>query len=93
MSQVALLAKAGNRNLVRLLFMAALLLLWECAARFWVDPMFLSPPSRVFGHLDALFARPGVLQAYGDLMAELLIAFVVSVALGQWAWPKAHASA
>ena len=25
-----------------------LLCLWEVAARWWVDPMFLSAPSRVF---------------------------------------------
>ncbi len=81
MSPVPFLAKAGHRVLVRLVFVASLLLLWECAARFWVDPMFLSPPSRVFGHLDVLLARPGVLEAYGELLAELLIAFVVSVAL------------
>ena len=82
MKERPFLAKATHRHLVRLLLMGSLFLLWECAARFWVDPMFLSPPSRVFGQMDKLLARPGVLEAYVDLLAELLIAFVVSVVLG-----------
>ena len=37
-----------------------LLCFWEIAARWWVDPMFLSPPSRVIASLPALFEARGV---------------------------------
>ena len=36
----------------RLLVVVAIFLLWEIAARWWVDPIFLSPPSQVFTSLE-----------------------------------------
>ena len=65
-------------GLVRLAVVAALFLLWEIAARFWIAPMFLSPPSKVIVNFGAAglweyannatwiqlhTARPGVIGA------------------------------
>jgi len=41
--KVTLLRHPG---LARLAVVAALVLLWEVSARWWIDPAFLSPPSR-----------------------------------------------
>jgi NitT/TauT family transport system permease protein len=68
--------------IARLGAIAALLVLWEIAARVWVDPMFLSPPSRVFGALDAVFGTPGVPAALRITFFELAVAFAISVAIG-----------
>jgi ABC-type nitrate/sulfonate/bicarbonate transport system permease component len=66
----------------RLAVIAGLVVLWEIAARYWVDPMFLSPPSRVFGSLDAVFRTPGVPAALRVTLFELAVAFVISVVIG-----------
>ena len=55
---------------------------WELAARFLVDPMFLSPPSRALAAIGRLLADPLIRQALFFLLEELSAAFVVSVALG-----------
>lgn len=60
----------------------ALLCVWEIAGRWLVDPMFLSPPSRVFGSLYQVFATPGVPAALRVTLWELAVAFVLSVAIG-----------
>jgi len=67
---------------VRLGVIALLFVLWEIAARDWVDPMFLSPPSRVFGSIKAVFDTRGVPAALWITLQELAIAFVLSVAIG-----------
>jgi len=59
-----------------------LFLLWEVAARWWVDPMFLAPPSRVFMSLSAVFDTRGVPAALRITFFELAVAFVLSVAIG-----------
>src|SRR6266849_5631947 len=56
--------------------------LWEIAARWWVDPMFLSPPSRVFLSLRAVLDTRGVPAALRITFWELFVAFVLSVAIG-----------
>jgi NitT/TauT family transport system permease protein len=78
------LARGLRRHpgLVRLAVIAALLVLWEIAARFWVDPMFLSPPSRVFGSIQAVFETRGVPAALWVTLQELAVAFVLSVVIG-----------
>jgi ABC-type nitrate/sulfonate/bicarbonate transport system permease component len=43
-----------------------LFILWEIAARWWVDPMFLSPPSRVLMSLQAVFDTRGVPRRCGS---------------------------
>ena len=56
--------------------------LWEIAARWWVDPMFLSPPSRVFLSLRAVLDTRGVPAALRITFWELFVAFALSVAIG-----------
>jgi ABC-type nitrate/sulfonate/bicarbonate transport system permease component len=59
-----------------------LLCLWEIAARWLIDPMFLRPPSRVFTSLQTVFETRGVPAALRVTFWELGIAFVLSVAIG-----------
>jgi len=61
---------------------ALLLAVWEVAARWWIDPMFLAPPSQVFTSLGALFETRGVPAALRLTFFELSVAFVLSVAIG-----------
>src|SRR5262245_38498585 len=69
-------------GLVRFAVVLALLLLWEIAARFWIAPMFLSPPSKVIANLGTLFETKNVPQALQVTFWELAVAFVLSVAMG-----------
>src|SRR5262249_47173538 len=59
-----------------------LLCFWEVAARWWVDPMFVSPPSRVVASLPALFDTRGLPAALRVTFWELAVAFALSVAIG-----------
>jgi len=68
--------------LARLCVVAALLVLWEVAARWWVDPIFLSPPSRVVASLGELFETRGVPAALRLTFWELAVAFAISVVIG-----------
>jgi ABC-type nitrate/sulfonate/bicarbonate transport system permease component len=74
-----LLARPG---LARLAVIAMLFAIWEISARFFVDKMFLAPPSSVYGRISAVFATPGVLGALRITFFELAVAFVLSVAIG-----------
>jgi ABC-type nitrate/sulfonate/bicarbonate transport system permease component len=69
-------------GVTRLLVVIALFLLWEASARWLVDPMFLSPPSKVFSSLGAVFNTRGVPVALQVTFYELAIAFVLSVVIG-----------
>jgi len=66
----------------RLLVIAALLALWEIAAHWFVDPLFLSPPSQVIASLDEVFSTRGVPAALQLTLFELTVAFVLAVAIG-----------
>ncbi len=79
----------------RLAVIALLFGVWEIAARYFVDPLFLAPPSRVIASLGALFAtRVGacaaavsstcasVPDALQLTLFELAVAFVIAVAVG-----------
>lgn len=68
--------------LARLLIIAALFVLWEVAARWLVDPLFLSPPSQVIASLDKVFNTRGVPAALQLTLFELAAAFVLAVAIG-----------
>jgi ABC-type nitrate/sulfonate/bicarbonate transport system permease component len=68
--------------LARLAAIALLFVLWEIAARWWIDPMFMSPPSRVLMSLRAVFDTPGVPAALRITFWELAVAFLLSVAIG-----------
>jgi ABC-type nitrate/sulfonate/bicarbonate transport system permease component len=61
---------------------ALLLLIWEIAARWWVDPMFLAPPSRVLMSLRSVIDTRGVPAALRITLLELAVAFALSVAIG-----------
>ena len=73
---------ARRPGLARLLVVFALLLLWEAAARWWVDPMFIAPPSRVLLTLGDLFETGGVPAALRITFFELAVAFAISVVMG-----------
>ncbi len=45
--------------LAQLLLLLLFLLLWEIAARFFVDKLFLSPPSRVYGEIGRVVYDEG----------------------------------
>jgi ABC-type nitrate/sulfonate/bicarbonate transport system permease component len=64
-------------GVVVLLFIA-----WEIAARWYVDPMFLSPPSRVLMSLQTVFDTRGVPAALRITFWELGVAFLMSVVIG-----------
>jgi NitT/TauT family transport system permease protein len=68
--------------LMRLLVVAGLFLFWEVSARWWIDPMFLSPPSHVLISLGALFETQGVPAALRITFWELAVAFAISVVIG-----------
>src|SRR6266568_1357530 len=73
------LARPG---LARLGVVILLFIIWEIAARFFVDKIFLSPPSQVFTLLHTVFQTPGVMAALRITFWELAVAFVISVATG-----------
>src|ERR1700693_3005345 len=66
----------------RLAIILFLFVLWEIAARWFVDPLFLSPPSRVMASLGPLLGSPGIGKALGLTLWELSAAFALSVVIG-----------
>ena len=77
--QAFMLARPG---LARLGVIALLFGIWEIAARFYVDKMFLSPPSSVFTSLQSVLLTPGVPAALRLTFFELFVAFALSIAIG-----------
>ena len=69
-------------GLARLAVMIGLFALWEIAARVWIDPTFLSPPSRVLASLGDLFDTKGIPAALRITFWELAVAFAISVVIG-----------
>jgi ABC-type nitrate/sulfonate/bicarbonate transport system permease component len=55
---------------------------WEIAARWFVDPMFLSPPSKVLFAFDDVLATRGVPAALRVTFFELAVAFAIAVVIG-----------
>ena len=74
-----ILARPG---VARLGVIALLFLAWEIAARFFVDKIFLSPPSIVFTSLHTVFETVGVPNALRVSAYEIVVAFAMSVAIG-----------
>jgi len=60
----------------------AMFAVWEIAARWFVDPLFLSPPSRVIASLGTVLRTPGVPAALQVTLLELSSAFALSVVIG-----------
>jgi ABC-type nitrate/sulfonate/bicarbonate transport system permease component len=69
-------------GVARLGVVLLILLVWEIAARWLIDPLFISPPSRVFTSLGTVLATNGVPAALRLTFFELAVAFVISVAIG-----------
>jgi ABC-type nitrate/sulfonate/bicarbonate transport system permease component len=68
--------------LARLLVIALAVIIWEIAARYLVDPLFLSPPSRVVASLGAMLQTRGVPAALAITLFELAAAFAIAVVAG-----------
>ncbi len=64
-------------GIVILLFVA-----WEIAARSFMDPLFISPPSRIVASLGALYRTAGIPDALRITFYELAVAFAIAVAVG-----------
>jgi NitT/TauT family transport system permease protein len=69
-------------GVARLGVVILLLLAWEIAARWFIDPLFISPPSRVFASLGTVWETPGVPAALRLTFFELAVAFIIAVAIG-----------
>lgn len=61
---------------------AVLLLIWEAAARWFIDPQFMSPPSKVFAAIPQMLADPKIAHAIGTSFVELAAAFSIAVVAG-----------
>jgi len=73
---------AARPGLARLGVVVLLFGIWEIAARFYVDRMFLSPPSIVFSGLYQVLLTPGIPAALRITFFELSIAFALAIAIG-----------
>jgi ABC-type nitrate/sulfonate/bicarbonate transport system permease component len=69
-------------GVARLGVVLLLLLIWEIAARWFIDPMFISPPSRVIASLGSVWETPGVPAALRLTFFELAVAFAIAVVVG-----------
>jgi ABC-type nitrate/sulfonate/bicarbonate transport system permease component len=66
----------------RLLIIIAFFIVWEVGVRFFGDPLFLSPPSEVFGGFFELVRDPKVVGAVTTTFWEIFIGFCMSVIIG-----------
>ena len=69
-------------GIARLGVVLMLFVLWEIAARWFVDSMFLSPPSKVVFAFDDVLATRGVPAALRVTFFELAVAFAIAVVIG-----------
>jgi NitT/TauT family transport system permease protein len=69
-------------GIVRLGIVILIFILWEIAARWFMDPLFIAPPSRVFTSLGSVLGTDGVPAALRLTFFELAVAFSIAVALG-----------
>jgi ABC-type nitrate/sulfonate/bicarbonate transport system permease component len=69
-------------GVVRLGAVALLLIVWEIAARWFIDPLFISPPSRVLLSLGTVWHTNGVPAALRLTLFELTVAFSIAVVIG-----------
>ena len=68
--------------MVRLGVVVLLLIAWEIAARWFIDPLFISPPSRVLLSLGTVWHTNGVPAALRLTLFELAVAFAIAVVIG-----------
>jgi NitT/TauT family transport system permease protein len=69
-------------GVVRLGVVVLMLIAWEIAARWFIDPLFISPPSRVLLSLGTVWHTNGVPAALRLTLFELAAAFAIAVAIG-----------
>ena len=69
-------------GVVRLGVVVLLLIAWEIAARWFIDPLFISPPSRVLLSLGTVWHTNGVPAALRLTLFELATAFTIAVVIG-----------
>ena len=69
-------------GVVRLGVVVLLLIAWEIAARWFIDPLFISPPSRVLLSLGTVWHTNGVPAALRLTLFELAVAFAIAVVIG-----------
>lgn len=69
-------------GVARLGAIVLILIFWEIAARFLIDPLFISPPSRVFLSLGTVWHTGGVPAALRLTFFELAVAFSIAVVIG-----------
>ena len=69
-------------GVARLGVVVLILLVWEIAARWFIDPLFISPPSRVLASLGAVWNTTGVPAALRLTFFELAVAFAIAVVIG-----------
>jgi NitT/TauT family transport system permease protein len=74
--------KPPSATAIRWWTVAALVVLWEAAARLFGDPSFVAPPSLVLRTLPELFGDPKVAAAIGTAVLEMVTAFVLAVIVG-----------
>ena len=69
-------------GMVRLGIVIVIFIGWEIAARWFMDPLFISPPSRVFSSLGSVLDTSGVPAALRITFFELAVAFLIAVTVG-----------
>jgi ABC-type nitrate/sulfonate/bicarbonate transport system permease component len=69
-------------GVLRLAVIVLILVIWEIAARWFIDPLFISPPSKVFTSLGAVWQTNGVPAALRLTLFELAVAFSIAVVIG-----------
>jgi ABC-type proline/glycine betaine transport system permease subunit len=69
-------------GVARLGVVILIFLAWEISARWFMDPLFVSPPSRVFTSLRSVWDTSGVPAAVGITFFELAVAFAIAVTVG-----------
>jgi len=69
-------------GVVRLGVVVLILIAWESAARWFIDPLFIAPPSRVIASLGTVLRTPGVPAALRLTFFELAVAFAIAVVIG-----------
>ncbi|HZC54863.1 MAG TPA: ABC transporter permease [Xanthobacteraceae bacterium] len=69
-------------GVTRLAVILLLLVVWEIAARFYLDRDFISPPSVVLMSLGTLFGTPGVPAALRVTLFEIAIGFLLATIIG-----------
>lgn len=69
-------------GIVRLGIVVLIFIGWEIAARWFMDPLFIAPPSRVFTSLGSVLDTAGIPAALRVTFFELAVAFAIAVTLG-----------